>query len=329
MNGQVNLKANIFASLPPVVQKEGQFQAIQKAVSASGRKVVVLDDDPTGSQTVHGINVLTTWDAGDLVTALKADEDVFYILTNTRSLKAEDAAALNIEIAENLCQASQQCGVGFDIISRSDSTLRGHYPLELDVIGDVLQQQAGFEFDGHLLIPAFFEGGRFTINDIHYVQEGDVLTPAEETEFANDAVFGYKSSFMPKYIEEKTSGAVAADDVISLQIEDFRLQGPDHVADILLKAPKGSRIVVNAADYSDLEIFVLGLLKAEAAGKHYLVRSSASFVRVRGGITAKAYLTGDEVAPARQNSNGGLVVVGSYVGKTTSQVDGAKKSTKS
>ena len=319
------LKADIFASLPPVVDNSTRFQAIKNALSQSCRKVVVLDDDPTGSQTVHDINVLTTWDVSDLETALKADEDVFYLLTNTRSLNADGASAINVEIAENLCKASQNCGIGFDIISRSDSTLRGHYPLELDVIGNILEHQVGIESDGHILIPAFFEGGRYTINNIHYVQEGNILTPAEQTEFANDAVFGYTSSFMPKYIEEKTTGSVAADDVICLQIDDLRTHGDEHVAEILLTAPKGSRIVVNAADYSDLEIFVLGLLKAEAAGKHYLIRSSASFVRVRGAIAAKKYLTGAEVNPENSNNAGGLIVVGSYVGKTTSQVEKAKE----
>lgn len=328
MSENRRLKADIFASLPPIDHNKERFAAIQKAVHDSGRKVVVLDDDPTGSQTVHGIDVLTTWQVDELKAALTADEAVFYILTNTRSLNTEGARVRNLEIAENLCVASRQCGVGFDIISRSDSTLRGHYPLELDVIENVLKEEIGLEFDGHLLIPAFLEGGRYTINDIHYVQEGETLTPAEDTEFANDAVFGYKSSYMPKYVEEKTGGLIPAADVVSLQVEDFRLRGADYIAKVLLDAPKGSRIVVNAADYSDLETFVLGLLEAEAAGKHYLARSSASFVRTRGGIASKAYLTGEEVAPASTNSNGGLVVVGSYVGKTTSQVSEAKKLTR-
>ncbi len=324
MSDKTNLKSAIFASLPPVANNADQFKQIQAAVKASGRKVVVLDDDPTGSQTVHGINVLTTWDVADLQKALTAQEDVFYILTNTRSMNTAAAASLNAEVARNLCKASQLCGVSFDIISRSDSTLRGHYPLELDVIGTTLQQEANLEFDGHLLIPAFFEGGRYTINNIHYVQEGDKLTPAEDTEFANDAVFGYSSSYMPKYIEEKTAGTVTAEEVVCVQIVDLRLHGSDHVADILLRSPKGARVVVNAADYTDLEVFVLGLLKAEAAGRHYLVRSSASFVRVRGGISPKAYLTGDEVASQTANPHGGLVIVGSYIGKTTAQVEGAK-----
>ncbi len=318
-------KDEIFATLPPVVENVDQFTAIKSSVSSSGRKVVVFDDDPTGSQTVHGINVLTNWSETALIEALNAPEDVFYILTNSRAMKGKDASDLNMEITRNLCAASRQCGVDFDIISRSDSTLRGHYPLELDIIGQTLQQQGDIEFDGHLLIPAFFEGGRYTINNIHYVQEGDKLTPAEATEFAKDAVFGYQSSYMPRYIEEKTAGCIAAKDVISLQIQDLRLHGSDYVTKTLLNAPKGSRIVVNAADYSDLEIFVLGLLKAEATGKHYLVRSSASFVRVRGGISPKPYLTGSEVTATVENPHGGLVVVGSYVGKTTSQIEKAKK----
>ncbi len=325
MSGAVQSKSELFASLPEAKADNTQFEAIKAAVKNSGRKVVVLDDDPTGSQTVHGIYVLTGWQVDELEKALRSPEDVFYILTNTRSLEGDQARALNAEIARNLCTASTNCGVGFDIISRSDSTLRGHYPLELDVLEEILEKQAGFAFDGHLLIPAFIEGGRFTINNVHYVQEGEQLTPAEDTEFANDAVFGYQNSYMPKYVEEKTAGKVAATEVICVSIEDLRLHGSDRVAEMLTGAPRGSRIVVNAADYSDLEVFVLGLLKAEAAGKHYLVRSSASFVKVRGAISPKPYLTRDEIAPVAANPHGGLVVVGSYVGKTTSQVEAAKK----
>ncbi len=317
-------KVELLAGLPALADTTAIRQRILEIVASSGRKVVVLDDDPTGSQTVHGIKVLTGWDVKILEEALTSPENVFYILTNSRALDVDQARALNREIAVNLCQASRSSGVGFDIVSRSDSTLRGHYPLELDVLEETLNTEMGTSFAGHLLVPAFFEGGRYTIGNIHYVQNGAELIPAAETEFAKDAVFGYSHSDMAQYIEEKTAGRCPAAAVVAIGIDDLRTGGAERVANILLQAETGSRIFVNAADYADLDVFVLGLLQAEQAGRRYLVRSSASFVKVRGAVVDKPYLTRDEVAPAEGLNNGGLVVVGSYVGKTGRQINYAK-----
>ncbi|MFN2355415.1 MAG: nucleotide-binding domain containing protein, partial [Desulfopila sp.] len=185
-------------------------------------------------------------------------------------------------------------------------------------------EQLGTRFDGHLLIPAFFEGGRFTVNDIHYVLEGGKLIPAAETEFAKDAVFGYRNSHMPHYIEEKTAGACAASAVICISISDLREGGASRVTEILTQQHHATRIVVNAANYHDMETFVLGLLAAEQTGRRYLVRSSASYVKIRGAVKPIPYLGRDDIVEAKNQHCGGLVVVGSYVGKTSAQIEAAR-----
>ena len=318
------LKKEVFSNLPVATETDDLFSKIQQEVQHSARKIVVLDDDPTGTQTVHGIDVLTGWQTAELQQAFRSDSKLFYILTNSRSLDTETARNLNEEIARNLCIVSKETGIEFDVISRSDSTLRGHYPDELDVLEQVLVQEAGAKFDGHLLIPAFFEGGRFTIDDIHYVLEDEYLIPASETEFAKDAVFGYQNSNLADYVEEKTAGKFLASEVVSIGINDLRLGGPERVAEILLQQSGNKRIIVNAAEYSDMKAFVLGLIRAEKAGKRYLVRSSASYVKIRGGVTQIAYLSRDEIAPVKDNPHGGLVIVGSYVGKTSAQIAAAQ-----
>ncbi len=314
------LKQNLFALQPKERTEDNIFSEIKTAVSRSCRKTVVLDDDPTGCQTVHGIYVLTSWQVDELKTAFLRPEPLFFILTNTRSFLKEKARAINEEIGLNLCQAARELGIEFSVISRGDSTLRGHYPDELDVLEDVLGKETGHQFDGQLLIPAFFEGGRYTINDVHYVQESEELVPAGETEFARDAVFGYQNSHLGLYIEEKTCGKVLAKDVVSIGLSDLRNGGSEHVVRILMQMNNGKRAVVNAASYRDLEIFVLGLLKSEEAGKRFLVRSSASFVKVRGAVEDRQYLTCDEMEMPDNSRTGGLVVVGSYVGKTSAQI---------
>jgi uncharacterized protein YgbK (DUF1537 family) len=306
-------KSEIFNQLPAEWSMD-LLATIQQQVLASQRKIVVLDDDPTGTQTVHNLAVLTTWSVAALVTELQNPAPCVYILTNSRSLPLPAAQALNAEIGHNLSQAAQQTGRAFAIVSRSDSTLRGHYPGETDAIAAAL----GMQVDATLLIPFFLEGGRFTINDLHYVAEGEQLVPAGETPFARDAAFGYRSSNLREWVEEKSAGRVPAATVHSITLDDLRQGGPSAVTQKLRELTGGAVCVVNAASMRDVQVFVLGLLAAEAQGKTFLYRTAASFVQVRAGVTPRPLLTATEMQ--LPTAGGGLVVVGSYVPKTTGQL---------
>jgi uncharacterized protein YgbK (DUF1537 family) len=294
---------------------EDVLPEIQAQVKASRRKVVVLDDDPTGTQTVHGIPVLTEWPVETLRTELENELPAFYLLTNSRSLPLAEAEAMNSEIGRNLVAAARQAGRDFVVVSRSDSTLRGHFPGEVSALAKALEQ----DFDAWLIIPFFLEGGRYTINDVHYVAEGEWLVPAGETEFARDAVFGYRASNLRRWVEEKTGGRVPAETVASISIEDIRRGGPGRVAERFADLAPGSVCVVNAAGYRDMEVFIQGLLTAEARGQRFLYRTAASFVRARAGLPGRSPLTRDDFDLS--DSGGGLFVVGSYVPRTTSQVN--------
>ena len=263
-------------TLPPE-WPEDLLPKIQYQIKATGRKIVVLDDDPTGTQTVHNIPVLTEWPVELLKVELKNDSPAFYLLTNSRALPPAEAQALNARIGRNLVQAAQQASRDFVVVSRSDSTLRGHFPGEVESLAEALGQS----FDGWitLVVPYFLEGGRYTINDIHYVAEGEWLTPAGQTEFARDKAFGYKSSNLREWVAEKMDGRVPAQAVASISIDDIRSGGPEQVTKKLIDLPKRSICVVNAVTYRDLEVFVHGLLAAEAQGRRFLYRTAASFVR--------------------------------------------------
>jgi uncharacterized protein YgbK (DUF1537 family) len=288
--------------------------AIQTQVAASGRKLVVLDDDPTGTQTVHDIGVLTEWSVAALATELAHPDACVYILTNSRSLPLPAAQALNAEIGQNLMTASRQTGRPFAVVSRSDSTLRGHYPGETDTLANAL----GMTVDATLIIPFFLEGGRLTIDDVHYVAEGDLLVPAAETPFAQDAAFGYRASNLREWVAEKHAGRVPAPAVASISLADLRQGGPAVVTQQLLSLTGNSVCIVNAASMRDVQVLVMGLLAAEAQGKTFLYRTAASFVQVRAGIAPRPLLTAADYA--LPTAGGGLVVVGSYVPKTTGQL---------
>ncbi|MCA9925961.1 MAG: hypothetical protein KC421_26500 [Anaerolineales bacterium] len=299
--------------LPPA-WPDDLFPSVQAAVRQSGVKVVVLDDDPTGTQTVFGVPVLTEWPVAALQAELANDLPAFYLLTNTRSLLLPEARALNEEIGRNLVQAAKATGRNFVVVSRSDSTLRGHFPGELDALVATLAEP----FDAWIIAPFFLEGGRYTFNDVHYVADGEWLVPAGDTPYARDATFGFKSSNLRQWVAEKTAGRVATDSVASISIEDIRLGGPEQVRERLLALPTGSICVVNAVSMQDLAVFVRGLLMAEANGRRYLYRTAASFVSVRASIPSRPLLTPEELnLPA---SGGGMFVVGSYVPKSTTQV---------
>ena len=185
-------------------------------------KIIVLDDDPTGSQTVHSCLLLTRWDKENLREAIQDASPLFFVLTNTRGMGAKSAADITREVCKNLKLALTELkNIGRDInpimVSRSDSTLRGHYPVETDVIAEELGP-----FDAHFLVPAFFEGGRLTRDSIHYLIVNGKETPVHETEFARDSVFGYRHSYLPEYVEEKTGGRIHKSQVERFLLEDLR-----------------------------------------------------------------------------------------------------------
>ena len=200
-------------SLPSPIDDPGLEERVQAAVADSGRKVVALDDDPTGVQTVHGVAVLARWDSEALAAELRNVAPLFFILTNSRALPEARAAALNREIARNLLDASRDTGVPFVVASRSDSTLRGHFPAETDALAAALGG-----VDGVLICPAFIEGGRVTAGDVHFVRDGDRFVPAAETEFARDATFGYSAHTLPGWVEEKTHRRIRTAEVASLAL---------------------------------------------------------------------------------------------------------------
>ena len=275
---------------------------------------MVFDDDPTGTQTCHDVVVLTSWSVALLAAELKKKPSILFILTNSRSFNEEKAVALNLEIGKSLNDAVRQTGRQVVIISRSDSTLRGHFPTEVEAVANALHLHHAI----WILIPAFIEGGRFTINDVHYIVEQNQLVPVSETPFAKDSAFGYRHSNLHAWIIEKSKGKIKASEIKSCSLESIRTGGPDAVAKILSGCFPGDVVIINAASFKDLEVVAMAVLRAEASGKQFIYRSSATFVSIRAGIAPGKIFT---PSPSDiGSSNGSLVIVGSYVPKTTSQL---------
>ena len=219
-----------------------------------------------------------------------------------------------------------------EVVGRGDSTLRGHVISEIRSIDRARRRVVGTGFDGVLLIPV------------------------GQTEFARDATFGDTSSNLREFIAEKSASinaedaviavnagnsspaetaenaaaaggyrAITADDVQSISLSDIREGGPERVAEILAGVTGGAFVVVNATEYADLEVVVLGLLEAQAGGKSFVYRCGPSFPQVLAGLDPQEPLTAEQIWSAGNPGGHGLVVVGSHVGLTSRQVARAQE----
>ncbi len=279
-------------------------------------KIIVLDDDPTGSQTVHSCLLLTRWDQDTLRTALMDAAPLFFVLTNTRGMEATQAAAITRAVSRNLKAVLNELALAGTrinplFVSRSDSTLRGHYPVETDVIAAELGP-----FDAHFLVPAFFEGGRITHDSVHYLMVDGKPVPVHETEFARDSVFGYTHSYLPDYVEEKTHGGIAAARVQRFLLDAVR----GDCLDRLLQLQGNACCVVDAEVQSDLDNFCRQLHAATAQGKRFLFRSAASLLTSLASLGPQPVAATDMRQTVRAGQPG-VVMVGSHVKKTTRQLE--------
>jgi uncharacterized protein YgbK (DUF1537 family) len=249
-------------------------------------KMVVLDDDPTGIQTVHGCLLITTWDEQSVRQGFEDEEPFFYILTNTRAMTREEATTVTREAMEMVVRVNEEYGYRLIIVSRSDSCLRGHFPLETDIMRQVMTEHGLSVFNKTPFCPAFIEAGRVTIDGTHYMRESDKLIPVSETEFAHDNVFAYHTSVLRDYIKEKGAN-------------------PDDY------------IIVNAQGYNELNAFAQQVLNGFPAEEHIVIRSSSSLPKAIAALPNQPFLDRNIL----KEEGFGCFVVGSHVKKTTQQLE--------
>ena len=261
--------------------------------------MVVLDDDPTGIQTVHGCLLITQWDEDSVRKGFADAEPFFYILTNTRAMTREEAEQVTREAMEMVIKVNQDYGYRLIIVSRSDSCLRGHFPLETDVMRSCLVHHGYAVMKKTPFCPAFIEAGRITIDGVHYMKDGERLIPVSETEFARDNVFAYHTSILSEYIKEKGAN-------------------PDDY------------IIVNAQSYDELRVFAAQVLSnscsvlSGSVAESIVIRSSSSLPKAISGISDQPLLDKSILSPLTSHHSPlapGCFIVGSHVKKTTQQLE--------
>jgi uncharacterized protein YgbK (DUF1537 family) len=318
----MTLPANLLASelgdpLPPEPNVESLISEIRRSLEDPAGRLLVLDDDPTGVQTMQNIEILTAWEPELIDRTLREQSRLLYVLTNSRALDEAGAVKLTASVVAVLRSAAEKNRIRFFPISRSDSTLRGHYPAELGPFTELLPEPP----DGHLIVPAYPEGGRIVLDGCHFVYDHSKgrYVPVTETDFSKDPTFGFSHYRLAEWVEEKSKGAWKASQVLAIPLKMLRQGGPDEVAALLRKAQNNVPIVVDTVTDTDLVVLSAGLLRAEASGKRFLCRTAAPFVRSRLGELPAAVLDPEVIG-----SGPGLVLVGSYVQRTSEQLAAAR-----
>ena len=311
------LPVSALESLPPHQAHPWQF--LEQILEKQKKKILVLDDDPTGIQTVHDLYVYTSYDSTVFKEVLCSDQKMSFFLTNSRALTQEESHRLHSSIAADLAEVSRATGQDLLLLSRGDSTLRGHWPMETEVLRQGLEAQGLGPFDGEIIVPFFPEGGRYTIGGIHYVRQGDSLIPAGETEFAKDKSFGYTSSSLADWCQERSAGRWMAKDITHISLGLLRSGDIQAVCRLLEQVKGFGKVCVDAADYEDLAVFVSALGLAMEHGKQFLFRCAAAFPKVLAGVKDRPLLERDELLDS-SNCHGGIILVGSHVAKTGRQL---------
>ena len=319
----MRLKANVVEKYK-TIDEEYINGLLADELAKNPKKIIVLDDDPTGVQTVHDVGVYTHWDKESIQRGFAEDKHIFFILTNSRAFTEEETIKAHNEIFDVIDEVSRETGIDYVLVSRGDSTLRGHWPLETELLRERYEARHGRKVDGEVICPFFKEGGRMTIDNIHYVRYGEELVSANETEFAKDKTFGYTAESLPEYVEEKTHGKFKAENCTCISLEDIHDMNIDKIEAQLMEVNDYNKVIVNAVSRKDVKVFCVALYRAMARGKVFMFRTAAAFVKVFANIKLQAFLTREQMVKDN-SSNGGVIVVGSHTAKTTEQLEHLKE----
>jgi uncharacterized protein YgbK (DUF1537 family) len=294
------------------------------AGQTNAAKIVVIDDDPTGSQTVHGCPLLLRWDGATLAAALRHPSPLLFLLANTRALAPAEAEDRVRQICRALRSALAEAGVAqWLVVSRGDSTLRGHFPLEVEVIAAELGP-----FDATLLVPAFLEGGRTTVDGVQLLHG----TPVHESPFARDRLFGYSSSFLPAWVAEKSGGRIAAASVERIGLAELDAGG-EPLRRRLASLVGNPCVAVDAerpGQLAALGAAVRQLTAPSGSGeggrpRRFLFQSAASLLTALAALPPPPLGPQELAALRRRGAEGaplpGLVLVGSHVPLADAQLE--------
>lgn len=272
--------------------------------------LIVLDDDPTGTQLVTDVPVLLdVFNDTARARAFLNHPQAVHVVTNSRA--AEPTAVT--QLIRDTLNTLRDVAAESPVLLRGDSTLRAH--LFEEYVGVCEARHAG-KTPPLLLVPALPSAGRITKNGVHLLQRDGAEIPLHATEYATDGVFAYTDAHLLRYAEERSNGFFAAKDGATCCLTDLETGGAAYVCEVLTRLSESGHTAVFAPDATNLThlgIIAEGLSMASANGVAVVVRAAPAFAAVHAGTLAQQFI---ELTPA----TGTIVVVGSYVPTTTRQL---------
>ena len=261
----------------------------------------MLDDDPTGVQTLAGLTVVLDWQPPRVAAAFEHGSAV-HLLTNSRAFSPAEARALAASAARAVAEAAPEAAV----VLRGDSTLRGHV---LEEYLGVVDARSSAGYPPLLLAPALPTAGRVTVGGVQYLERGGARVPVHLTEFAADGQFSFRSSRLLEWAEERSAGLFKAADGIEVGLADVRSSGGRAVTEALERAARAARPTAIAADAEtadDVAAVAHGFRLAVTSGVEVVLRCGPAVAGALGGATAAAL---SEMPSAEEV----LLICGSYV----------------
>jgi uncharacterized protein YgbK (DUF1537 family) len=272
-------------------------------------RLVVLDDDPTGVQTLAGVRVLLAWsDPARIARALEAGPSV-HLVTNVRALEPTQAR----RVVADAARAALRGVPAAHLVLRGDSTLRGHLAEEYLGLCDAL----GRGRPPLMLVPALPSAGRITRDGVHLIARNGRVEQLHETEYATDGVFAYSSARLLDWAEERSAGLFPAAAGRELHLDELRAGGARAVAEALSALSRAGRPAVLAPDAEtedDLATIAAGYAAALGDGADAVVRCAPAFAGILAGSAAHG------LVPVPSVTGPALVVCGSYVPMSTRQL---------
>ena len=283
-------------------------------------KIIVIDDDPTGSQTVNDCLLLLRWDYKTLLEGFKSKSKLFFILANTRALSEEDVQKRLKEICNSINYIIKNEGYENEeiiFVSRGDSTLRGHNFLEPNLINTLLGP-----FDATFHIPAFLEGNRITMFGKHFVEN----IPAHQTVYAKDKIFGYETNNIGELLCMKSHSKLNLCEIKNLifsDIEKLDLKNSNKVFQFLSNLNNNNQVIVVIKNYYHLEKFCSAILKL-IPEKRFLFRTAASFISTISNSKqikkGNSYFSNLRRKNDKNEFSPGLFIIGSHIELSTIQL---------
>ena len=278
-------------------------------------KIIVIDDDPTGSQSVHDCLLLLNWNYETLLKGLLSNSSLLFVLANTRSLSEKEVEKRLEEICNTLYKVYVENNIQDNLlfVSRGDSTLRGHNFLEPDLINQYLGP-----FDATFHIPAFLEGNRITINGKHFVNG----VPAHKTNFAKDNIFGYETNDLKKLLYKKSKSKIELKNIKNLNcIEKYSSY---ELKNFMENLKNNTHVIVDIDKFSQLEKFS-ELIRELIKNKKFLFRTAASFLKTISNTKnikkSNFYYSQLRLKNKLNQFLPGLIIIGSYTDISTKQLN--------